>query len=147
MTKPYAVACSDRYKLMMHRIIARAVRRDPALVAKGWWGLERQKQRGEDPRRIQEWADILSLPIPDLARTIIERSERMERLRLSSPLYFVVDFTDLDLRRRIIAKAKRGIPDDRRPPAGKMPDHEEVKPMAEAPAPEELDRDAESGQS
>ncbi|MAB13279.1 MAG: hypothetical protein CMI59_05195 [Parvibaculum sp.] len=132
---------------MMHRIIARALRRDPSLLARGWTALERQKSRGEDSFRIQEWAEILSLPIPELARKIIERSENMERLRLSSPLYFVVDFTDLDLRRRLIAKAKRGIVYERRAIFVEELSDEDLRLIAKARVPEDLDWDPEADQS
>ena len=88
---------------------AMAVERLAEMIAKAWAELMRQKNRGEDPERIKEWERILSLPIPALTQKITERSETMDRLRLSSPLAFVVDFTDLEQRRRLLRIAKRGV--------------------------------------
>lgn len=55
----------------------------------------------------QEWRSLLALPVDGLRRRIAERSEEMTRLRLSSPLPIVFDFTDEALRRRMWRLAKK----------------------------------------
>lgn len=78
----------------MHRLIAWAIGRDPSLV---------DKVTGVD----EDWIAILAPPVSEVRRLLTCRSERMTRLRLSSPFAFVIDFTDLDLRHRIWRAARQ----------------------------------------
>lgn len=96
-------AVNNRAKLMMHRIVARRLARDSSLVS-----IARAKL-SDGSRALDasaEWRDLLSLDLPELRRQITARTERMERLRLSSP--FATGFTDPQLRRRIWQLARKG---------------------------------------
>jgi hypothetical protein len=94
---------------MMHRLIARAVSRDPSLVEKAKVSLERRSQHFEDCSFVREWSELLNLPLSEIRRLLASRSERMTRLRLSSPFMLAegIDFGDTALRRRIWRAAKR----------------------------------------
>jgi hypothetical protein len=95
---------NDTAKLIIHRLIARAVGRDPSLVKKAKVSLGSQGYSF-----VPEWNDLLDRPTPEIRQLLTSRDENMTRLRLSSP--FVVteglDFTDTTLRRRIWKAAKR----------------------------------------
>jgi hypothetical protein len=91
-------------KLFMHRLIARALGCDPSLVDKARDVLA--AQRG-GYSFVDDWDAILALPVSEVRRLLISRSENMTRLRLSSPFFFGIDFTDLNLRRRIHRAARR----------------------------------------
>jgi hypothetical protein len=88
----------------MHRLIARAIGRDPPLVEKARDVLA---QSGGGYSFVGDWNAILALPVSEVRRLLISRSENMTRLRLSSPFAFVIDLTDPDLRRRIHWIARR----------------------------------------
>jgi hypothetical protein len=95
MTYPFSQKqVNNTARLIMHRLIVRAIGRDPSLI---------DKAVGVD----DDWNAILALPVSELRRLRTSRSENMTRLRLSSPLAFVIDLTDLDLRRRIHRAARR----------------------------------------
>lgn len=92
----------DRFKLLMHRMIAR--RLDASAIAAARARVD-EIDDGRDCR--QEWRSLLSLPIDQIRRRITERSEEMTRLRLSSPFPIIFDFTDEGLRRRMWRLAKK----------------------------------------
>jgi hypothetical protein len=91
---------NDVAKLIMHRLIARAIGRDPSLVEKAkdilaqWTG---------GYSYVDDWNDILTLSPIEIRQALTRRDENMTRLRLSSPFAFVkgIDFANPDLRRRI----------------------------------------------
>jgi len=92
----------DRFKLLMHRMIARRLDASAIAVARA------RVDEIDDGRECrQEWRSLLGLPVDGLRRRITERSEEMTRLRLSSPLPIVFDFTDEALRRRMWRLAKK----------------------------------------
>ncbi len=92
----------DRFKLLMHRMIAR--RLDASAIA----AARARVDALDDGRECrQEWRVLLSLPAHQLRRRLTERSEEMTRLRLSSPFPAVCDFTDEALRRRMWRLAKK----------------------------------------
>jgi hypothetical protein len=91
---------NNTLRLIMHRLIARAIGRDPSLV---------DKVRGTLQGVDDDWNAILALPVPEVRRLLTSRSENMIRLRLSSPFAFVIDFTNVDLRRRIHRAARRPV--------------------------------------
>lgn len=102
-----AEAVNNRAKLLMHRIIARHLRKTPELIVKAtawldWLG------SGPEYQCYEEWRDLLQQDIETISRLIISRDERMTRLRLSSPLVNIVDLRDPNLRRRIWQLAKKG---------------------------------------
>ena len=100
---------NDTAKLIMHRLIARRLARDPLLVERA--KVSHAKVSGRFPgwTLVREWDDLLALPPDRLRRLLTSRNPEMKRLRLSSPFVIAdgIDFTDPDLRRRIRRAAKR----------------------------------------
>jgi hypothetical protein len=103
---------NDTAKLIMHRLVARAISRDPSLVEKAKVSLERSSQHFEGYSFVREWSELLGHPLSEIRRLLVSRSERMTRLRLSSPFILAegIDFGDTALRRRIWRAAKRVAP-------------------------------------
>ena len=101
---------NDIAKLMIHRLIARAIGRDPSLVerAKASLALNLQ-QRSDACSFVREWNELLHRPPSEIRRLLTSRDEDMTRLRLSSPLVVAdgIAFGDDALRRRIWKAAKR----------------------------------------
>jgi hypothetical protein len=100
---------NDTAKLMIHRLIARAISRDPSLIEKAKVSLDRSSQHFEGYSFVREWSELLDLPPSEVRRLLASRSERMTRLRLSSPFILAegIDFGNTALRRRIWRAAKR----------------------------------------
>jgi hypothetical protein len=100
---------NDTAKLMMHRLIAREIGRDPSLVEKARVSLDRCSQHYEAYSFVREWSYVLGLPPSTVRRLLTSRGEEMTRLRLSSPFVLAegVDFEDDVLRRRIWKAARR----------------------------------------
>jgi len=100
---------NDTAKLMIHRLIARAIGRDPSLVERAKVSLDRSSQRHDGYSFVCEWSDLLGLPPSKIRRRLTSRDEEMTRLRLSSPFVLAegIDFGDTALRRRIWKAAKR----------------------------------------
>ncbi|APE43244.1 hypothetical protein BOO69_07305 [Sulfitobacter alexandrii] len=92
-------AINDRAKLMMHRLIARQIRMRPELLKRARIRMGEPSQR--ELSAAEEWRQILRRDADIVARLLCERSERMYRLRLSSPFIGVIDFSDPNVRRRI----------------------------------------------
>jgi hypothetical protein len=100
---------NDTAKLMIHRLIARAISRDPSLVEKAKVSLDQSSRRFEGYSFVREWSELLDHPPSEVRRLLASRSERMTRLRLSSPFVLAegIDFGNTALRRRIWRAAKR----------------------------------------
>jgi hypothetical protein len=101
---------NDTAKLMIHRLIARAIGRDPSLIDRAKISLERRSsERFEGYSFVSEWSDLLLLPPLEIRRRLTSRDEEMTRLRLSSPFVIAegIDFSHIALRRRIWQAAKR----------------------------------------
>jgi hypothetical protein len=100
---------NDTAKLLMHRIIARSLARDPSLVGRARSSLAAMARRFPDRTFVTEWESLLRLPVCSLRNLLTSRDQQMRRLRLSSPFVTAegVDFTDDALRRRIGRAAKR----------------------------------------
>jgi hypothetical protein len=100
---------NDTAKLMMHRLVARAIGRDPSVIESAKISLDRSSLLHEGYSFIREWSDLLGLPPSKLRRRLTSRDEEMARLRLSSPFVIAdgIDFSDIGLRRRIWQAAKR----------------------------------------
>jgi hypothetical protein len=75
----------DTAKLIMHRLIARQIRRDPALVEKAKIAHARQAGQFAGWPFVREWDELLSLPPDELTSKLISRDREMVRLRNSSP--------------------------------------------------------------
>jgi hypothetical protein len=101
---------NDTAKLMIHRLIARAIGRDPSLIEQAKISLNRSaSERYEGYSFVNEWDDLLRLAPSKVRRRLTSRDEEMTRLRLSSPFVIAdgIDFSDVALRRRIWQAAKR----------------------------------------
>jgi hypothetical protein len=76
----------EERSLAMHRLVARKVLADPALLDKAREAVRRWQRMDGSPRlALTEWEGILSGPVDEVARFLTERSERATRLRQSSP--------------------------------------------------------------
>ncbi len=76
----------DERSLALHRLIARKVQADPALLDKARANLRRWQESNDSPSlAFAEWAQILTSPVDQVAQFLKERSERATRLRQSSP--------------------------------------------------------------
>jgi hypothetical protein len=99
----------DTAKLIMHRLIVRQIRRDPALVEKAKTAHARQADQFAGWPFVREWDELLSLPPDELTSKPISRDREMVRLRNSSPFYLCegIDFGDDKMRIRISRAARR----------------------------------------
>ena len=98
---------NDTAKLIMHRLIARALVRDPSLVDRARVSLARISARFPDRSFVADWERLLRLSTRELRALLISRDQNMKRLRLSSPFVTAegVDFGNPILRRRIVRGA------------------------------------------
>jgi hypothetical protein len=101
----------DTAKLMMHRLIARQIRRDPILVEREKIAHARQADQFAGCPFVREWDELLSLPPCELTSMLISRDREMVRLRNSSPFYLAegVDFKDYGFRIRLRRPARRVV--------------------------------------
>lgn len=102
---------NDTAKLMMHRLIARELARNPALLSRAVASLSKMAARYPDRSFIQDWERLLRRPVHEITAMLTARSEEATRLRLSSPFVLAegIDFKDEGLRRRIDRAAKRVV--------------------------------------
>jgi hypothetical protein len=100
---------NDTAKLIMHRLIARDLARDPSLVERARISHARASERFPDRSFTREWDDLLRLPASEVRSRLRSCDRNMNRLRLSSPFVTAdgVDFTDPILRHRIWRAANR----------------------------------------
>jgi hypothetical protein len=100
---------NDTAKLIMHRLIARRLLRDPSLVEQARQSLAKIAIRFSDRPFVREWEIILRRSPREIARFLGDRGDEAKRLRLSSPFVIAegIDFTNEELRRRIWRAAKR----------------------------------------
>jgi hypothetical protein len=100
---------NDTAKLIMHRMIARSLARDPSLVERARASLEAMAPRFPDRPFMREWSEMLRLPVAELRVRLVSRDQDMKRLRLSSPFVTAegADFEEEALRRRIRRVARR----------------------------------------
>ena len=93
----------------MHRLIARRIRRDPALLEKAKIAHARQADQFAGGPCVREWDELLSLPPDELTSKLISRDREMVWLRNSSPFYLCegIDFGDYKMRIRISRAARK----------------------------------------
>ncbi len=104
-----AETVNDRVKLAFSRAVARALRHDPSLIGKAWEWLAFQRSRGGLLPGHAEWEAILELPIDQICDLLRERSERMTRLRISSPFVGVLPQYSEERRIRLRRKSKQWL--------------------------------------
>jgi len=76
----------DERSLAMHRLVARKLLADPALMDRARDNLRRWQESDGGPKpALAEWERILQGPADQVADFLAERSERAIRLRQSSP--------------------------------------------------------------
>jgi hypothetical protein len=100
---------NDTAKLVMHRLVARAIARDPSIVERAKLSLAKASERFSGRTFIEDWEKLLNLPIAEIRFRLVSRSQEMTRLRSSSPLFLAggVNFKDQAFRKRISAAARR----------------------------------------
>lgn len=77
---------NDLAKRGLHRLIARRLRRDPALMEKAHEEIERWRERYGERRFVSAWEKILEQEsLEQIARRLTARTEEMTALRVSSP--------------------------------------------------------------
>lgn len=85
----------DERSLAMHKLVARKVLADPALLDKARENVRRWQQTDGGPSlALSEWERILSGPAAQVAQFMEERSERAARLRQSSPFVGILTETE-----------------------------------------------------
>ena len=120
---------NDTAKLIMHRLIARLLVRDPLLVDRAKVSLADISAHFPDRSFVADWERLLRLPTWELRTLLASRNQDMKRLRLSSPFVTAegVDFRDQALRRQIRRAAKRIVARASRPADGHS---QGTRPMA-----------------
>ena len=103
---PNRESVNDRAKLILHRLVARSLRANPALLEDARTRL--RSLAGPAPDYVMQWARLLDQPAEDVADLIGSRSEHMTHLRVSSPFRLPEGFDDEAWRRRVWKKAKLG---------------------------------------
>jgi hypothetical protein len=98
----------DTAKLVIHRLIARRIRRDPTLLERAKVVHARQADQFEGWPFVKEWDVLLSLSPAELTAKLVSRDREMVRLRNSSPFYLAHDaLKDPEFRGRIACAARR----------------------------------------
>ncbi len=99
----------DVAKLILHRLIARKIRRDPGLIEGAKAVPARQADQFASWPFVREWDELLALPPADLIPKLTSRDREMVRLRNSSPFYLAqgVDIGGYAARTRIARPARR----------------------------------------
>lgn len=82
---------NDRFKLAFHRVVARRLKADPALLDGARSIVHDWSAEGPQPGFIAEWAELLARPAGEVRRIIVGRGEDIKRLRLSSPFRMLGD--------------------------------------------------------
>jgi hypothetical protein len=75
---------NDTAKLIMHRLIARLLVRDPLLVDRAKASLAKTSVHFPDRTFVADWEELLRLPTRELRALLTSRNQDMRRLRLSS---------------------------------------------------------------
>ena len=108
-TAPNRETVNDTAKLIMHRLVARELARDPSLVHRARVQLEKMGARYPHRSFMSDWDAMLRRPVAEIIAVLTGRGQEARRLRLSSPFVLAdgIDFKDEALRRRIEQAAKR----------------------------------------
>jgi hypothetical protein len=86
----------DARSLALHCVIARKIQKDEKLLAVAQSKLANWFARAADapPSYLQEWCEILSLPVVDILAVMTDFGERSCRLRQSSPFVGILSATE-----------------------------------------------------
>jgi len=76
---------NDRFKLAFHRVVARRLKADPALLDGARSIVRDWAMSPPVPEFVAEWGELLDRPPAEVRKIIVGRSENMKRLRVSSP--------------------------------------------------------------
>src|SRR4051794_30253031 len=88
--RPNAEAVNDRAKLIMHRLVIRALAGDGALLGHARARQARRRAEERDNRDTAAWDAMLTWPAERLRRRVTQRDEAMVALRSTSPLLAVL---------------------------------------------------------
>ncbi len=76
----------DERSLALHRLVAQKLVADPSLLDLARANVGRWQAANDAPSfALGEWEQILGQPIDEIAKLLVDRSERATRLRQSSP--------------------------------------------------------------
>jgi len=76
----------DERSLALHRLVAQKMLATPALLDKARSNVRRWRESHSTPSlALAEWEQILNSTVDQVAKFLVERSERATRLRQSSP--------------------------------------------------------------
>jgi hypothetical protein len=108
-TEVNAAAVGDFAKLIVHRLVARRMRRDSSLVERAKKVQARMAEQYGGWPFVGEWNELLAMPPQALRDKLVSRDREMVRLRNTSPFYLTegIDFGDYDLRIPIARAARR----------------------------------------
>lgn len=100
---------NDRLKLLYHRLVARQLRSNPALIDKVRAVVETPPYSRLDRIYVDEWRRLMEQPVSAISSVLTGRSAEARRLRLSSPFPYVdgLKINDEHLRRRLWRVAKK----------------------------------------
>jgi len=103
-------AINDRAKLILHRLLARRLKDHPELVEQAKAVLDRMARTSLHKTWVDEWREILELPVEEIRRRITRRDEHGILLRVNSPFGDLEGgVTDVATRARLWRKAKAGL--------------------------------------
>lgn len=96
---------NDRFKQAHHRLVARAIARDPSLVDQARQAV---RERAGEPRWARDWRELLARPIDEVRSEITRPTEHMRWLRVDSPFALLPGTVLPDpIRRRLWHKIRR----------------------------------------
>jgi len=101
---------NDLAKRLMHRIIARKLATDPAMIDRARAEYADLDPSNDEIRHVREWKRILEMDPAEIRCFLTSRGERGDWLRPSSPFVFASEIEalgDVPTRRRIWRAAKR----------------------------------------
>jgi hypothetical protein len=110
MFEPHAETVNDTAKLIIGRMISRAILDKPEMVTEALGRLEAMAERNGETDYVQMWRDVLRQDIPSIQRVLRGRDEVSTWLRLTipfSPASARIPLTDTEFRRRIWRDARR----------------------------------------
>ncbi len=114
MFRPDAEMVNDRVKLIMDRLVAMRIRRDPELVRRAYdWLVDFRNQAEVKKWWMDEWLEILQRGDDEVCRFMTSRDQYARQMANCSPLHSkpaIGDmFYDVQLRRRLLSKARMGL--------------------------------------